>query len=100
VIREQVRRFCALGPLPAAKPADLRRLKEIEVALQSISAPVSNDEARLLVKQFGPDDCYGMAWTLIHLIETAPGWPIDDCLENLSNEWVRRMKETAERSAR
>ncbi|MDB6032726.1 MAG: hypothetical protein JWM16_3064, partial [Verrucomicrobiales bacterium] len=33
-----------------------------------------------LVKVFGPDDYYGLAWSLLHLIESAPGWPLADCL--------------------
>ena len=34
---------------------------------------MTDEEAKLLLGSFGPDDCFGLAWTLLHLIETAPG---------------------------
>lgn len=44
-----------------------------EGRLRAISGPVTPEEAAALATCFGPDDCYGVAWTLLHLIETAPG---------------------------
>ncbi|MGN9756984.1 hypothetical protein [Streptomyces sp. SD31] len=29
-------------------------------------------EARAAADCFGPDDCYGVTWTLPHLVETGP----------------------------
>jgi hypothetical protein len=49
------------------------------------------------VHLFGPDDCYGVAWTLLHLIESAPGWPLHDCLQDIRNEWTERLRLRAER---
>ncbi|MFI6875467.1 hypothetical protein ACIBL6_18700 [Streptomyces sp. NPDC050400] len=40
--------------------------------LRAIARPVTREEAKALVSCFGPDDCYGVAWTLLHLIETGP----------------------------
>jgi hypothetical protein len=54
---------------------------------------VSNDDARVLVRLFGPDDCFGLAWTLVHLIETAPNWPLEDCLVVTENEWIKVLKQ-------
>lgn len=62
--------------------------------------PVTNEEARVLVTLFGPDECYGLAWTLVHLIETAPGWPIADCLGGTGNEWIQRLRLRATRGRR
>jgi hypothetical protein len=97
MIRDEILRFCSLGPLPGATRPDLSRLQEIGAALDAIKPPVSDEEARLLVAQFGPDECYGLAWTLLHLIETAPGWPMRECTESSSNEWILRLKSRAER---
>ncbi|QMU80720.1 hypothetical protein GXW83_33200 [Streptacidiphilus sp. PB12-B1b] len=33
--------------------------------LRAISGPVTAEEASALVECFGPDDCYGLAWTLL-----------------------------------
>jgi hypothetical protein len=47
---------------------------------------------------FGDDDCFGLAWTLLHLIESTPGWPLPAALPDLRNEWVRRLRERAKRA--
>jgi hypothetical protein len=73
-------------------------LKIYEGLLSRVTPPVSNDEARSLVHLFGPDDCYGLAWTLLHLIESAPGWPLHDCLNDIRNEWTERLRLRAEHS--
>lgn len=40
-----------------------------------------------MVGLFGPDGCYGLASSVMHLIETAPGWPLTECQLQLNNEW-------------
>lgn len=72
-MRESVDNFLALGPLPSerATPAQVKRHQE---ALETIAGPVSLVEANALAEMFGPDDCFGLSWTLVHLIETAPDW--------------------------
>ena len=81
-LQESVSLLARMGPLPNSHDASPSVLKETEVLLDSIPRPVSNDDARILVTLFGPDDCNGLAWSLLHLIETAPGWPLADCLES------------------
>ncbi|GGQ18034.1 hypothetical protein GCM10010215_48610 [Streptomyces virginiae] len=64
--------FVADGPLPdwdASEEEIDRRERQLTV----ISGPVTSEEAAALAACFGPDDCYGIAWMLVHLIETAPG---------------------------
>lgn len=71
-MRPEVQAFVADGPLPgwdADEDEIDRRVKQLE----AISEPVTTDEAQALAGCFGPDDCYGVAWTLLHLIETGPG---------------------------
>ncbi|GAA2428010.1 hypothetical protein [Streptomyces glaucus] len=71
-MRPEVQAFVAGGPLPgwdADEDEIDRRVKQLE----AISKPVTADEAQALASCFGPDDCYGVAWTLLHLIETGPG---------------------------
>jgi hypothetical protein len=75
-MRACVKSFLALGPLPSenAAPDLLERHQE---ALLAISRPISLEEANALAQMFGPDYCFGLAWTLLHLIESAPGWAED-----------------------
>ena len=55
--------------------------------LSEIEKPVSNEEAVELAKMPGPDDCFGMAWGLIHAIETAPGWPLEEAISEVNETW-------------
>ena len=90
-MREEIQSFVRLGPLP-----DVNAPEEViarhQRALERIRAPVTDSEASALVHCFGPDDCYGLAWTLLHLIETAPGGvPIAVEPAPTENEWIRRL---------
>ena len=70
--RKEVEDLVVLGPLPDEN-ADEEAIAIHAGLLGKIARPVSDEEAALLVGLFGPDDCYGLAWTLLHLIESAPG---------------------------
>ncbi|MFF3609153.1 hypothetical protein [Streptomyces sp. NPDC002463] len=71
-MRPEVQTFVDAGPLPDwdGDEAEIDRRFE---QLEAIAAPVTPDEAQALAGCFGPDDCYGVAWSLLHLIETSPG---------------------------
>ncbi|MEU9367576.1 hypothetical protein AB0D78_24720 [Streptomyces avermitilis] len=71
-MRSDVQTFVAYGPLPTWD-ADEEEIDRRFRQLEAISAPVTPDEAQALAACFGPDDCYGVAWSLLHLIETSPG---------------------------
>ena len=72
-MRDSVATFLALGALPseAAPPELIQRHQD---ALHSIASPVTLAEANALALMFGPDGCFGLTWTLVHLIESAPEW--------------------------
>ncbi|MFI7316760.1 hypothetical protein [Streptomyces venezuelae] len=71
-MRPEVQSFVADGPLPDWDATE-EEIDRRERRLAAISRPVTREEAAALATCFGPDDCYGVAWTLLHLIETAPG---------------------------
>ena len=96
-MRPQVERLVSLGPLPAEGSATIEQVDSIELAFLVIIPPLSNSEARALVQLFGPDGCFGAASSLIHLIETAPGWPLRDCLVDSENEFVASLRDRARR---
>ncbi|MFG2972342.1 hypothetical protein ACGFYY_04960 [Streptomyces sp. NPDC048331] len=72
-MRPEVQAFVADGKLPDRDSDDQEELERRCDRLEAISAPVTADEAHALAACFGPDDCYGVAWSLLHLIETGPG---------------------------
>jgi hypothetical protein len=95
-LREQIEELMKMGPLPSSDTAlrenQEERIKRYGTLISSITTPITDEEARGLVRIFGPDDCFEMAETLVHLIETAPGWPLWECLEDTSNEWVQTLR--------
>ena len=84
-----------LGPLPSSAGAIAAVVQTFEEQLSKVQTPISDDEARALVRLFGPDDCFGLAWTLLRLIETSPNWLIEDALNGLEGVWVDRLRERA-----
>jgi hypothetical protein len=86
----------AFGPLPSSAAATVPTMQAFEEQLSKVEIPVTDEEACALVKLFGPDDCFGLAWTLLHLIETAPGWPVESALDGLEGEWIDRIRKRAE----
>lgn len=94
-VRTEVEELEKLGPLPSEDEAEVAQLKEIEKLYRAIAKPITDDEARVSVELFGPDGCYGVASSFMHLIETAPGWPLKECLQQLNNEWKIELRNRA-----
>lgn len=96
-MRAEVRRLHALGPLPAEGEATEGGLAAHQAALEAIARPLSDEEGRLLMESFGPDGCFGGAWTLLHLIETSHASLTMAEPPEGANAWVRLLWERAER---
>ncbi|MFI9120604.1 hypothetical protein ACIGW0_14580 [Streptomyces bikiniensis] len=93
-MRPEVQAFVADGPLPdwdASEEEIDRRVRQLD----AISKPVTAEEARALVSCFGPDDCYGVAWSLLHLIETAPDPVLATDPGPDADDWHRRLHHRA-----
>lgn len=82
-MRPEVMRLVALGPLPLEddeRPLEqsLALLEEYARNLSGLEPPATDAEALALLAVFNPDEddsCFGLAWSLLHFIETAPSWP-------------------------
>jgi len=102
-VRSEVLRFVELGPLPSEadnSEAGDAAFGELERRLQAVRWPVSDEEARLLVRGFGDDECFGLAWRLLQLVETAPT-PLP-AVEPAAgaNEWLRLLWHRQQDAAR
>ncbi|MFG2824645.1 hypothetical protein ACGFX4_35090 [Kitasatospora sp. NPDC048365] len=79
MIRPEVADFIALGTLPSEdeEPDEALEVRVDRAAdlLELVERPVTDEEAHALAACFGPDECFGVAWRLLHLIETAPNAP-------------------------
>ncbi len=90
-IRKAVHDFIMLGPLPPSRLATEAGLDERVAALKAIEVPVTDEESVALAECFGPDECFGVAWSLLHLIETAPGHPRPAVSSFNRSEWLRMV---------
>ena len=92
-VRPEVLAFVELGTLPSLENAVEASVERHQSLLSLIRTPVSVEEARCLVNAFGPDECFGLAWTLLHLIETAPAPVLEERPSHTANGWVRLLWE-------
>jgi hypothetical protein len=99
-IRQEVIELGTLGPFPASGAVELTQIEQRQRLLDAIKSPVTDAEARELVKLFGPDDYFGLAWTVLHLVESAPGWPLEDCLASVDDEWIQTLRRRVENAKR
>jgi hypothetical protein len=77
-----------LGELPRADEAEPEFLERFQSLLSDVERPVTDEEALALAKLLGTDDCYGIAWTLVHILEEAPGWPLRQAILAAPAEWA------------
>lgn len=104
-MRSEVIELGKLGPLPSSKsvlanPDGEALVKKYQTLIESIERPVTDAEARVLIRILGADNCFGLQWPLVHLIETAPNWPLSDCLADSGNEWIATLKQRIENTKR
>jgi hypothetical protein len=97
MVRDEVQKLLRMGPFPSSD--DVVRSKQANVVdrygqlLKAIEKPVTDEEAGALTRMFGPDDFFGLCWTLVHLIETAPNWTMEESLADAGNEWIQMLKD-------
>lgn len=96
-VRPEVLRLAVLGALPRSSVATEDDLQHRTGLLTAIRPPLNAEEAAALLGCFGPDDCFGVAWTLLHLLETTPGGAVLAAPGDHANEWIRRLWARAHR---
>ena len=99
-MRPEVTHLVSKGPLPSSK-AGVKQIKEWHEAFEKIKAPISDEEAKALTALFPgtEDDCFGLGWSLLHLVETCPHWPLHDCLHDVGRPWIARLRQRVENDA-
>ena len=88
-MRAEVTALVSFGRLPAENEASTL-LEPRQALLSAITPPVTDEEACALALIFGADSCFGLAWALVHLVGSAPHWPLWECLPH-QPEWRDRM---------
>jgi hypothetical protein len=95
-IRPEVQRLVDLGPFPASQEADPDDVDHRGALLSSVTPPVTREEAAALLVCFGADEAFGLAWALVHLIESGP-LPLTARPADSENEWIRLLWDRAHR---
>ncbi len=91
-VRQLVAQLASGGPLPAESDATVPQIEAVQSVLEGIAAPLSDEEAQLMLGIFGDDTCFGLAWTVLHLIESAPSALTAEYATNADNYWVKRLE--------
>jgi len=94
-MREEVNKLIHLGPMPNKETVDLETVAVYENLINRIEPPLSINEAEALFKIFGPDSFYGLAWTLLNLIETTPELLSILNVVKSENVWVHLLRKRA-----
>lgn len=93
-IRDELREFIRFGPLSSeddnSEDGD-EAFDEMERVLHAIEKPVTDEETQLLAECFGDDNCFGLAWTLLHLVESASSSVVTSEPPEGSNMWIARL---------
>lgn len=97
MIRAKVAEILSRGPIPSETDGEEAEFSWLEDALSSLELPLTNEEAAALAALFGEDNCFGLAWTLLHAIETSPDPVYASDPGPSANEWQRRLWERARR---
>jgi hypothetical protein len=91
-VRPEVEHLVSLGVFPDESIPEVSKVEEFQRAIEAIQRPVSTEEAARLITVFGPDDsCFGLAWAVLHLIESAPDLPFTAEPAADANEWIKRL---------
>jgi len=91
MIRTEIEELVRLGSFPRSEDVQPVLIERQQKLLGTILPPVSAEEAKELATLFGADDYFGLAWTVLHLIESGPQWPLTECLAKGSNEWIIKL---------
>ncbi len=98
-LRPSVSELIQLGRLPTDEQADAQPVRADRWAdlIGEVHGdrPINDAEAAALVDLLPENDtdCYGVAWTLVHAIESAPGWPLEKELNSVSGPWVELLEQ-------
>lgn len=94
-MRSEVRDLLDAGSLPS-EDAPEGEIERFERLIGRIHVSVTDVEACALISSFGVDNCYGLSWSLLHLIETAPGALTAEYPKDSKNPWVQLLRARVE----
>jgi hypothetical protein len=98
-MRGEFEKLVAFGRLPASDELDEETARRYGDAIAALPEAPTADEAVALIDLFPPDDstAFGLAWSILHKIESSPYWPVWSALDD-RNSWATRLRLRCERA--
>jgi hypothetical protein len=96
-IRAEVARIVALAPLPPEDDCPDELIMDMDAAITAMPMQVTDTEALALLEVLATPErssYYGLMWTLIHAIESAPGWPLPQVWSR-QGPWIENLRTRA-----
>jgi hypothetical protein len=89
--------LAALGTMPPESQDEALWARWHQV-VEALPAPATDEEARAAASALPSDDStgFGLAWGLVHFIESAPGWPLSDVVAG-DGPWLSFLRDRADR---
>jgi hypothetical protein len=97
-MREEIQELLRLGQLPSGDDLGEEEASQFADAIDGLPSSLTAAEAVALTSILPADDStsFGLAWSVLHAIEAASGWPIWSALDD-RNWWVTLLRKRGER---
>jgi hypothetical protein len=98
-MRPQVRELVSRPSLILSDKSPVETVEWAGELIDDFVKPATDEEAVALLEllsRFDDSSCFGLNWTILHFIETAPNWPIWSALKNTPGEWPETLRQRLE----
>ena len=93
MIRTELKQLLSMAPLSSASAPNVALLEQQGALVLQLTKPATDEEACAAIALFGEDGSFGLAWSVVTFVESAPGWPIWECIRSKSNDGVDLLRE-------
>jgi hypothetical protein len=74
---------------------DAEQITDVQRSIETMARPLSADDISALISALSAagDTAFGLNWSILNLVETAPEWPLWDMLRDEGNDWVHCFRQ-------
>ena len=82
-----------MGRLPSSDQADEGYLESFQALLGEVDGDLDKCDSIRLLQLLGPDDCFGLAWSIVHIVENCSEWPFLFEIPDIDPGWMSVLEE-------